>query len=70
MTFIDELKQTRGLIRDPENLKPVGRRITVFQRLAKEVANGKLGREIDQAVRKQAEVWSSRADQVVGAENF
>ena len=70
MTFIEELKQTPGLLCDPDNLKPSDIKVTVFRRMAQEVANGELGREIDLVVRKQAEVWSRRADQVVGAENF
>jgi len=70
MTFIEELKRSPGLLRDPKNLKPVNRKVKVFDRVARDIATGELGRQIDRAVRRQAEVWSSRADQVVGAENF
>jgi len=68
MTFIDELRSRPDLLKDPENLKPTGETITVFQRVAKEISSGELGRQIDRSVRRQAAAWGRMANQIVGQE--
>ena len=70
MTFIDELKSRPDLLKDPENLRSTGEKITVFQRVAKEMAEGELGRQYDAAIRRQYQGWAKMANQIVGAETF
>jgi len=70
MNFIDELITRPDLIKDPENLKSIGKKITVFERVAYEIAHGELGRQIDATRTRQYQVWAKMANQIVGAENF
>ncbi len=70
MTFIEELRNTPGVVKDLEKLKPVGKPIKAFERLSQDIACGETGRQIDLAMSRQAEVWGRMANQVVGRERF
>jgi len=69
MSLITELREA-GLLENPDNLKPTGEKLTVFERVRQDIAHGDVGRQVDTAIRKQAEGWSAMAHQVVGNEHF
>jgi hypothetical protein len=69
MDVIQELCDRSDLVSNPA-VFTCGRWDTdVFQQVAKELAEGELGRQVDRAMRKQAEGWSAMAHQVVGNEH-
>jgi BMFP domain-containing protein YqiC len=69
MNVIEELCTRRDLVPDPRVFTDHQWKTDVFQRVSKELAEGELGREVERAMRKQAEGWSAMANQVVGGEH-
>jgi len=69
MNVIQELCTRRDLVPDPTVFTRGSWKTDVFQRVAKDLAEGELGRQVDRAMRKQAEGWSAMAHQVVGSEH-
>ena len=69
MNVIEELCTRRDLVPDPTGFTAHRWKTDVFERMARELAEGELGRQVDRAVRRQAENWSAMAHQVVGSEH-